>query len=189
MKSEPTIWDKIYRERLGTGKKFATIGGELHPMFVDFVESHTFKKKSALDICCGEGRYLKYLKDRGFAVAGIDSSAKAIEVTRKLVGQTKDIEVADMYHYAIEPGKFGFIMSIAAMQHGPKKDIADLIVRIQRALAPGGRIFITLSELYSGAARHSPFKEIAPGVFYSPSRSGERLNAQFFHEGRSGQNG
>lgn len=165
-KSTSTIWDKIYREYLGTGKKYATIGGNLHPLFIDFVKNHHFKQKSALDIGCGEGRYLKYLKDHGFQVAGIDSSEKAVEVTRRLVDETDRIQVADMYQFGIPANQYDLIISVASIQHSLKRDIKILIDRIHNALLPGGHVFITVSETVSLRARHrGPAKDIEPGTF------------------------
>lgn len=160
-----TIWDKIYREYLGSDKKYATIRGNLHPLFIDFVKNHDFPKKSALDIACGEGRYLKYLKDHGFRVAGIDSSAKAVEVTRRLVGETEQIKVVDMYQYEITDDEYDLVVSVAAIHHGRKPAINQLISRIYRALIPGGRTFITVSDFEAMKERHKPVREIEPGTF------------------------
>ncbi len=163
--SKSTVWDKIYREYLGAGEKYATIGGNLHPLFIDFVKNHNFPQKSALDIGCGEGTYLKYLKDHGFQVAGIDSSAKAVEVTRQLVGETELIQVVDMYQYEIPVNKYDLVVSVAAIHHGRKAAINSLISRVNQALVPGGWTFITISDVEVMKARHKPFREIEPGTF------------------------
>lgn len=172
MKNNSTAWDKIYRRYLGK-KKVMTIGADLHPFFVDFVKSHKFSKKSVLDIGCGEGRYLKYLQDRGFEVVGIDSSAKAVEVTRDLLHETKKVQVADMYTYKIPAHQYDLIVSVATIQHGHKSDIAALIGRIHDSLLPGGQTFITISETESVRKRHLPVNEIAPGT-YEPLEGPEK---------------
>lgn len=160
-----TIWDKIYREYLGTDKKYATIGGDLHPLFFSFIKKHRFPRKSALDIGCGEGRYLKYLKDGGFKVSGIDSSTKAVQVTKKLLKQKRQIFVADMYRCSIPADKYDLVISVAAIHHGHKSQIRLLVHKIYRALVPGGLTFITFSDSKILPRRHKPIKEIEPGTF------------------------
>lgn len=164
MKKRQPVWDKIYREYLGSNKKYATIGGDLHPFFVRFIKNHRFKKKSVLDIGCGEGRYLKYLKDRGWRIAGIDSSKRVVAEARQLTGESKTIRAVDMYRARMPSAQYDLVVSVAAIHHGTKKQVRALITRIHWILMPGGRTFITVPALTHGGKWHRPWKPIVQGT-------------------------
>ena len=51
---------------------------------------------SVLDVPCGSGRHLRWLHAQGFAVAGVDRDAAAVEPLRAIVGNAGRIIVADI---------------------------------------------------------------------------------------------
>jgi SAM-dependent methyltransferase len=142
-----THWDKIYQDHESHQKYtkgYGTLGTGLLADFERFIESSAFSVKSALDICCGPGNYLKYLENLGFTVSGIDSSSTAIALCKKDLSAKANVAVADMYSYEITRNKFDLIFSISAIHHGRKEEVNNLISRIISATLPDGKIFITL---------------------------------------------
>ena len=57
-----TIWEKIYRSYKKDGKAWGSLKDNLLPEFLESIKISNFKTKTALDIGCGDGRYLSYLK-------------------------------------------------------------------------------------------------------------------------------
>lgn len=141
-----TIWDNIYKNYKQGGEAYATLRKGLIPEFLSFIEENNFKVKHVLDIGCGNGKYLLFLKELGFQTDGIDSSPTAIEMTKVSLGVDSEINLANMYEYRIRANKYDLIISIAAIHHGLKKPVRDLIKQFYPALLPGGRFFITLPD-------------------------------------------
>ncbi|TSC55630.1 MAG: Methyltransferase type 11 [Parcubacteria group bacterium Gr01-1014_18] len=75
-----TQWDGIYKSFLSGGSKWATLGEGIIEPFQAFMKSHSFLQKNALDIGCGNGKYLLFLKQLGFQLTGLDNSLTAIKV-------------------------------------------------------------------------------------------------------------
>ena len=82
-----TVRDNIYKNYQKWWEAYATLKRWLIPWFIEFIEKSHFKKKSALDIWCWNGKYLVYLKNIGFEVSGTDSSETAVEMTKTAIGK------------------------------------------------------------------------------------------------------
>lgn len=139
-----TIRDNIYKHYETTGEQRATLKEWLIPQFIKFIEHTSFEKKSVLDIGCGTGKYIAYLQNLGFSIAGIDSSPTAVEMSKKAIKDNENIICRDMYHSDIKTNIFDLIISISTIHHGSKKEVEKIIKNIYKALLPGGKIFITL---------------------------------------------
>ncbi len=179
-----TTWDNIYKDFKAGGEAWATLSEDIDERFLEFVKKSAFEKKSAFDIGCGTGKYLKYLQSLGFKVAGVDSSPTAIEMTRELVGSEADVKVANMFEVDIPKSEYDLIISISTIHHGMKEDVERLIKQIHEKLADNGRIFITLPDL-DKAIYWNTFQdhdELAPGTFAPKSGPEQGLAHSFFTE-------
>ena len=161
-----TVWDKIYQDYKNGGEEYATLKKGLIPEFLEFINNHDFKLKKVLDIGCGNGKYLVFLKTLGFEVSGIDSSPTAVAMTKESLGEESIILCASMYEYIVPPASYDLIISIAAIHHGLKAEVKNAIKNIYSALISGGRFFITLpdnegSSHWTMMVNH---KEIEPGT-------------------------
>jgi SAM-dependent methyltransferase len=162
-----TIWDKIYKGYKKDGKAWGSLRDDLLPEFLEFVKNTNFAIKNSLDIGCGDGRYLSYLKKQGFGISGIDSSETSIEMSMKNLGSEADLICADMFGYDYPSNKYDLIFSTSTIHHGFKKDIKELIDKIYKALVLGGFTFITLPDISDieswDTFRNS--KKLAEGTF------------------------
>lgn len=177
-----TVRDAIYQQYQKWGESYATLKGWLMPEYKEYIEKSDFQKKSVLDIGCGTGEYLVYLKNLGFSVSGKDSSPTAVIMTQAAIGNDWDITCDDMYTTDIQPNTFDLIISIRTIHHGSKKTIEELIHKIYSALCTEGKIFITLPN-YEANNHRSAFadkKEIAPWTFVPLSWPEKWLPHSFF---------
>ncbi|MCF7820694.1 MAG: class I SAM-dependent methyltransferase [Candidatus Pacebacteria bacterium] len=161
-----TVWDKIYQDYKNGGEEYATLKKGLIPEFLEFINNHDFKLKKVLDIGCGNGKYLVFLKTLGFEVSGIDSSPTAVEMSREALGENSSILCSNMYEYSAPQSSYDLIISIAAIHHGLKKEVKKAINSIYKALTVGGRFFITLPD-NEGSSHWTVLvdhKEIEPGT-------------------------
>jgi SAM-dependent methyltransferase len=177
-----TTWDKIYKDYKKGGEAWATLKEELLPEFIDFLENNKFSNKNALDIGCGTGKYLAYLKELDFGVSGIDSSKTAIEMTKGVLGDNSKLKCVNMFEYEIPKNEHDLIFSISTIHHGLKRDVITLINKIYDELIAGGHIFITLPDIESNKKRNTfkDDKEIAPGTYAPISGPEEGLAHSFF---------
>lgn len=141
-----TVWDKIYKDYQAGGEAYATLRPGLDPEFLVFIKNHSLPNKSVLDIGCGHGKYLVFLQELGFQVFGLDSSPTAVQMSREALGDNSLVSLADMYGYDLPLERYGLIISIAALHHGLKAPIRELIKRIHSSLVLGGRFYITLPD-------------------------------------------
>ena len=161
-----TVWEKIYQDYQKGGEEYATLKTGLIPEFLEFIKNNNFKTKKVLDIGCGNGKYLVFLKTLSFIVNGIDSSETAVEMTKDVLDGNDSIVCANMYDYKMTPSSYDLIISIAAIHHGLKKEVKGVIKEIYQALLPGGLFFITLpdNEGSSHWTMMTDHKEIEPGT-------------------------
>jgi SAM-dependent methyltransferase len=139
-----TVWDKIYENYQRGGSAWASLKDDLHPSFIEFMEQTDFEIKSALDIGCGEGKYLLFLMKRGFRITGLDSSPTAISMAKEVVEQSGSFIVADMFHYPYLTNTYDLVISHAAIHHGLKTQVVSLVEKIYGLLVGNGKIFISL---------------------------------------------
>lgn len=176
-------WEKIYRDHQKGGEAWASLKDEIMPEFKHFLKLSTFKFKHVLDIGCGTGYYLAYLKKIGFKVDGIDSILTAVKITKKLLGKnTNCITKANMFNFDIIPDRYDLIISIATIQHGFKKDIQNLINKIHSSLVKNGKLFITFPDLKS-LKKWNTFKnnkKLSAGVYAPLSGPEQGLPHSFF---------
>jgi len=79
--------------------------------FIDKVfESNNNRQKKLIDFCCGVGRHVYGLANKGYAATGVDVSERQIETAKKVhahenikyhVGDAKNIKVDDTFNMAI----------------------------------------------------------------------------------------
>jgi len=178
-----TTWDKIYRDYQNGGEAWATLSQGIHPMFKQFVNKSKFQVKCAFDIGCGTGKYAHYLLNHSFKVDGLDSSPTAVKMTKQLLGpQAGDFKTANMYKFKLTPNKYDLVISVAAIHHGQKKDIANLINKIYEAIRAKGKIFITLPN-HNNIKKWDTFKKhknVAEGT-YAPLAGPEKGLAHSFY--------
>jgi SAM-dependent methyltransferase len=139
-----TVWDNIYREYLAGGEAWASLKDDIHPVFLSLMEKSTFPVKRALDIGCGQGKYLKYLQMKGFQTSGLDSSESAIVMTKDLLESQENIILTDMYKYQYPLNAYDLIISHATLHHGKKKEVVALLDKIYDSLIDKGKVFISI---------------------------------------------
>jgi len=104
-------------------------------------------KDNLLDVGCGRGEFLAFLKQRGIEARGVDSNRVMVESCRQ---KDLDVECADLIDYlaGIEDGTFGGIFCSQVVEHLPAEKIAAFIKLAWSKLRPGGTIVVeTLNPL------------------------------------------
>jgi 2-polyprenyl-3-methyl-5-hydroxy-6-metoxy-1,4-benzoquinol methylase len=100
---------------------------------------------AVLDLGCGAGvPVTRWLADRGFAVTGVDVSARQLDLARPHVPEATFIK-ADMAEVAFEDGTFDAVVAFHSIIHVPRTEHPALLGRIHRWLRPDGAFLATMT--------------------------------------------
>ena len=103
------------------------------------------KEAAVLDLGCGAGvPVTRWLADRGFAVTGVDVSAKQLELARKYVPDATFLR-ADMTEVVFGPESFDAVVAFHSIIHVPRTEHSALLKRIHRWLKPAGALLATMT--------------------------------------------
>ncbi len=145
MKANQVEWEKVYSDdSIFHKNEFPS------ELIIQFVRRNYTSKivpenrggVKALDIGCGWGNNLKFVKQDGFDVFGIDFSVSAIESLKSNFGDK--VVVGDISNMPFENKYFEFCFDKSAIQHNIKEDIPKIHEEIFRILKPNGKFFSTM---------------------------------------------
>lgn len=91
-----------------------------------------------LDLGCGLGTFLAFLKGEGYAnCSGVDGSPEVAALARRNAGVP--VEQADAVAYLnAHPGEFDAIVALDVLEHMYKDELLDCMDAVRVALKPGG---------------------------------------------------
>lgn len=92
----------------------------------------------ALDIGCGNGSQLSYLKHHGWKVIGLDLSEQASEVAKKNFGI--DVYVGELENLPYPPNTFDFIIMSHVLEHVTSP--VETLKRVKELLKPDGVVYV-----------------------------------------------
>ena len=107
---------------------------------------------SILDVGCGTGQLINYLKKYGFKVAGNDISQEAIKRSPATI--RKNIYNASATKLPFKEESLDLVTSISVIEHLTKKGRERFISEVSRVLKPKGYIFLVTPNW------NSPFRYI-----------------------------
>ncbi|MEK7546577.1 MAG: class I SAM-dependent methyltransferase [Patescibacteria group bacterium] len=125
-----------------------------HKIFYSFFLRMSFypiyvRQGKVLDVGCGAGKYLGYLKELGWDTYGLDISRLAVDITtRANVGK---IYSGDLEHNELPRNFFNVINFNHVFEHLPNPD--KMLAEARKLLKPGGEIIIVLPNFSSLAAK------------------------------------
>ena len=100
---------------------------------------------AVLDLGCGAGvPATRWLAERGFAVTGVDVSARQLELARRNVPTATFIK-ADMAELAFTTETFDAAVAFHSIIHVPRTEHPALLRHIHRWLKPGGVFLATMT--------------------------------------------
>lgn len=97
--------------------------------------------RTALDIGCGTGANLKFLRQRGFKVYGLDASQTAIDLCAQMVPQAK-LVCASMVHPPYYNESLDLVTDVFSSYCLNDEEFREYLKRVGWLLKRGGRFFI-----------------------------------------------
>ncbi len=106
------------------------------------------RESAVLDLGCGNGRLLTFLKKHGYKkYLGVDQSKKLLALAQAKFPQEKFL-LADISRLPAFEEKFDAIFAIASFHHLPPKEHFNILKAWKETLKPGGRLFMTNWNLF-----------------------------------------
>jgi SAM-dependent methyltransferase len=103
------------------------------------------REAAVLDLGCGAGvPVTRWLSGKGFAVTGVDVSARQLDLARNLVPDASFIK-ADMTELTFSPATFDAVVAFHSIIHVPRVEHPALLGRIHRWLRPEGFFLATMT--------------------------------------------
>ena len=102
------------------------------------------KGSTVLDVGCGSGRDLLWLRDRGYRIVGLERAAGLAGLAQQKAGC--DVIRADFENFDFSTLSVDAVLLIGALVHVPHPKMPPVLKRIMKALRPGGWILISLKE-------------------------------------------
>ena len=129
------------------------------------------KDMSFLEIGCGSGHFLAYLRDKGVAeFLGIDhDSALASHVPAMLADHFRVADVWEFLESNSGERRFDRIVMLDVLEHFTAEDGARLLGGLARILRPGGRIVIRVPNMSSPWGAQYQFGDLTHRAAYNPT--------------------
>lgn len=134
------------------------------------------KQGRLLDVGCGAGEpFARFFIDQGWAVTGIDFSAKMLALAAKYVPEMPTIR-ADMREVEFAGDCFEAITAVYSLFHIPSNDHAALFDKFYRWLCPQGKVLFTYAtKEYTGSKEFDGYKEFLGQKLYYSHKNPDEL--------------
>ncbi len=145
---------------------------------------HLEKTSPILELGCGHGRILNYLKQKGFTnVKGIDVSEEQIAIARK---DALDAERADVFEYlkSQSPASLDGVIAIDFVEHFTKEELLRLCEFVHTAMKPDGILLLQTVNGEGLYPRQIIYGDITHSTILSPGSMSQLLRATGFHDMR-----
>lgn len=139
-------FDAIYRRsNILSPDEYETTANIYHQYYGHFLPED--KIASILDLGCGTGHFLYYLKKSGYTnFTGIDLSSDNVAYCKKNI--TPDVELADAFEYLVKKkDMYSTISANALLEHIPKERVIPFLTLIHHALRSGGVLLLTIPNM------------------------------------------
>ncbi len=162
---ESTAWNEgsqEWVERIREG-----MGGRVHAHDASLYELLPPPGAVTFDVGCGEGRWSRELRSRGFDVTGYDAS-EALVAEARAADPAGRYEVAQIDALPAADGAAGFVLCVNVIPH--IHDLAGAARELARVLAPGGSLLV------------GTIHPVAEAGTFDEERGELRLRGYFTHE-------
>jgi SAM-dependent methyltransferase len=106
------------------------------------------KGAAIVDLACGGGKLLHFLKDRGYQrIQGVDISPEQARLARQVIPDVEELDVLDFL--AGQRGGFDLILGLDIIEHFHKDEALRFLDSCSAALKPGGRLVLQTANAYS----------------------------------------
>jgi SAM-dependent methyltransferase len=134
---------------------------------------------TCLDVACGYGNFLAYLRAVGIAAfTGIDTSEAAVQVAQKEFGAERAQRIDAFEFLASYQSAFDLISAIDFIEHVSKAELYQVLDSIWRALRPGGLFLLRVPNANGLFGMASRYNDITHELCFTPGSITDLLQGQ-----------
>lgn len=131
------------------------------------------KATPALDIGCGSGQFLYYLRERGYIDAsGLDLDGTQVEVGRSLGLDCRCARAMDVLG-APDGKAYGLVAMLDILEHFTREELFPLLEAVVARLEPGGRLIVSVPNADSPHASRAIYADITHEIAFTPTSLAE----------------
>ncbi|WP_165067106.1 class I SAM-dependent methyltransferase [Paludisphaera rhizosphaerae] len=133
-----------------------------------------------LDIACGSGQFLYFLRERGYTNAvGIDLDRAQVEIGRSLGLDCRCATVSDFLASEDPSKSYQLVTMLDILEHFTRDELFPILEAVAARLAPGGRLMVSVPNADSPHAARAIYADITHEIAFTPTS----LNELFFCHG------
>lgn len=153
-KYKDTYKDEVNKSTafIGQEQDFFTVAKVRHMMDLSRRHHGDLKKMKILDMGCGVGSTIQFLREEFGEVAGIDVSSGSIETAKKRFDDVA-FDVGSGTSIPHEDNTFDLVFAICVMHHIPPEQWSKVMPEMERVTKPGGLIAIFEHNPYNPLTR------------------------------------
>ena len=161
-------WNQIFKEH---GRVFE----EPLPEVIQFAEwLKVLELKRVLDLGCGSGRHVIYLKKQGFDVWGLDNAPAGLHMAKDWLRQEKlaaPLVLADVHRsFPFCDNAFDAILSTRVIHHAMREKALSAVHEMKRVLRPGEALLLAVP----GSEKRKDCSELVAPQTYVPLEGREK---------------
>lgn len=176
--------ERIYKEyvKLHTGQKI----GDMEP-YQKSIQDFDWrlravlpqdKDAACLDLACGSGKFLYYLKKKGYRnVSGVDVSPEQVELARQVC---VDVYQGNIMEYLEVDHRYDLITMFSLIEHLTPDEAVALLDDVYSALRPGGIFIVITPNADSPFASHMRYGDVTHEVIYTKGALSSLMRASGF---------
>ncbi len=127
-----------------------------------------------LDIGCGSGQFLHFLRGRGFTdLVGLDLDATQVGIGRELGLDCRCIPAMD--HLRDESRRLGLVAMLDILEHFTRDELFPLLETVADRLEPGGRLIVSVPNADSPHASRAIYADITHEIAFTPTSLEEMM--------------
>lgn len=138
------------------------------------------KTEPILDLGCGWGSFLAFLKSQGYTnLAGVDSSAQQVKIAHCL--DLAQVEVGDIFTVLNKyRNRFACISAFNVLEHLEKEQVLPFLKAVQTALKPGGCLLLEIPNANSPFGGRTRYWDFTHELSFTPTSLGQILRVAGF---------
>lgn len=145
------------------------------------------KKPYCLDIACGSGSFLYYLKQSGYKnITGVDISPEQVALAKQVCD---DVHEGDIKEFLTSGREYDLITIFSFIEHLTRDETLIFLDRVYKALRQGGRIILITPNADSPFASHMRYGDITHEIIYNQSSLSSLLRSCGFVNCRAFETG
>lgn len=158
------------------------MGGRVHLHDASLYELLPPPRGLTIDVGCGEGRFARELRARGYDVVGFDASAALVDEARAADPGGR-YEVAPIDALPLDPGAAALAVCVNVLPH--VHDLAGAAAELVRVLGPGGTLLIgTIHPVAQAGTYDENAGELRIRDYYDREREAVQLGEHTVHHER-----